>query len=123
MAIEYLYWAIVTEMGLLNDSEIAEGIADEWELYSPELLAEVDVLVHALINTAAYGIPLQAPDGQYCPTVLAHSELPMQERRLIGAFDLSGREVDLERVRPDAYRLLIGQFSDGSRSLIQHGNR
>ena len=123
MAIEYLYWATVTEMGLLNDSEIAEGIADEWELYSPELLAEVDVLVHALITTAAYGIPLQAPDGQYCPTVLAHSELPIQERRLIGAFDLSGREVDLERVRPDAYRLLIGQFSDGSRRLIQHGNR
>lgn len=123
MAIEYLYWATVTEMGLLNDSETAEGIADEWELYSPELLADVDVLVHALITTPAYGIPLQAPDGQYCPTALAHAERPAQERRLIGALDLSGRAVDLERVRSGAYRLLLGQFSDGSRSLIQAGNK
>ena len=67
MAIEYLYWAIVTMMGILNDSSTARGIANEWELYSPELLESKDARVHALITDAAYGIPLLAPDGNYCP--------------------------------------------------------
>ena len=67
MAIEYLYWAIVTMMGILNDSSTARGIADEWELYSPELLESKDARVHSLITDAVYGIPLLAPDGNYCP--------------------------------------------------------
>jgi len=67
MAIEYLYWAIVSKMGILNDSSTARGIADEWELYSPELLESEDTRIYALITDAAYRIPLLAPDGNYCP--------------------------------------------------------
>ena len=67
MAIEYLYWAIVSKMGILNDSMTARGIADEWELYSPELLESKDTRIDALITDAAYRIPLLAPDGNYCP--------------------------------------------------------
>jgi hypothetical protein len=67
MAIEYLYWALVTQMGILDDVQTAEGIADEWELYSPELLEEIDGLIYQLIMDEQYQLPLQAPDGNYCP--------------------------------------------------------
>ena len=93
MAIEYLYWAIVTEMGILNDATTAEGIADEWELPSPELLEATDLRVHALINDPAYMIPLVAPDGNYCPEAVdvvgAHGTAP----KLIEVLNLLGQQV------------------------------
>ena len=69
MAIEYLYWASVTEMGLLDDAETAAGIADEWAWHSPEGLRQGDALVHAIITDRGLGLPLRAPDGEYCPSV------------------------------------------------------
>ncbi|HCZ08405.1 MAG TPA: hypothetical protein DHV07_04710 [Flavobacteriales bacterium] len=67
MAIEYLYWATVTEMGLLNDPRIAEGIADEWQWTTAEGLQSGDVLVHALLHDERFNLPICAPDGRYCP--------------------------------------------------------
>ena len=67
MAIEYLYWATVTHMGLLDDPWIAASIADEWTLTTPEMLEQTDVRIHTLLTDARLGLPLKAPDGQYCP--------------------------------------------------------
>jgi hypothetical protein len=67
MAVEYLYWVTVTQMGLLDDPETAEGIADEWACTSPDELLLCDPLAHALVHDGRLGLPLLAPDGRYCP--------------------------------------------------------
>ena len=65
MAIEYMYWAQVSNMGILNDTETCDGIANEWEPCSKELLESVDVLIYALIADPQYHLPQHAPDGKY----------------------------------------------------------
>jgi hypothetical protein len=67
MAIEYLYWCIVTDMGILSDDQTCAGIANEWEPCTPELFEEVDTLMFSLINNIDYLLPQLAPDGNYCP--------------------------------------------------------
>jgi len=67
MAIEYMYWAIVSNMGILNQPETCNGIANEWEPCSPELFQNTDELMYALITNPEYLLPNNAPDGNYCP--------------------------------------------------------
>ena len=67
MAIEYLYWCIVTDMGILDDIQTCNGIANEWEPCTPELFESTDLMMHALINNADFKLPQLAPDGNYCP--------------------------------------------------------
>ena len=67
MAIEYIYWAQVSLMGILDDPQTCTGIANEWELCSPSLLQEGDVLIHALLTDPAQPLPQLAPDGVYAP--------------------------------------------------------
>ena len=66
MAIEYLYWCIVTDMGILDDIQTCNGIANEWEPCTPELFEETDVLMYALVNNSDLKLPQNAPDGNYC---------------------------------------------------------
>lgn len=110
MAIEYLYWALVTQMGILNDMQTAEGIADEWELYSPELLEEIDELIYALITDEQYQLPLQAPDGNYCPDEvgLLGDMSTLEDVHVIRIVDLMGRDA---QAAPGLMRLFI--YSDG----------
>ena len=65
MAIEYIYWAQVSNMGILNDSETCEGIADEWELCSSDLVRSGDPLVYDILTDSAQPLPQVAPDGEY----------------------------------------------------------
>jgi hypothetical protein len=67
MMIEYMYWAIVSNMGILDDTQTCSGIANEWEPCSPELFESMDVLMYALITDPQYLLPMLAPDGNYCP--------------------------------------------------------
>jgi len=73
MAIEYLYWCIATDMGVLNSPAICAEIEEEWEPCSPELFESVDVMMHSIINNPAYKLPQHAPNGIYCPT----SDVPL----------------------------------------------
>lgn len=123
MAIEYLYWATVTEMGILNDVETAEGIADEWELYSPALLESTDVLVHALITDTQYQLPLQAPDGQYCPTQVDVMNEGQIDPVLIEVLDLSGKVVSMAVFEGSPNRLFICRYSDGTSRQEMGGRR
>jgi hypothetical protein len=68
MAIEYIYWAQVSNMGILDDPQTCSGIANEWELCSKELLEEGDVLIYALITDPNQPLPQLAPDGEYTPS-------------------------------------------------------
>ena len=69
MAIEYLYWCIATDMGVLNTPEICAAIEEEWEPCSPELFENTDALMHSIVNNPAYKLPQLAPNGIYCPIV------------------------------------------------------
>lgn len=69
MAVEYLYWCIVSHMGILDDVQTCNGIDNEWELCTPELFMEIDTSMYNLITDAQYLIPQLAPDGNYCPSV------------------------------------------------------
>ena len=67
MAIEYMYWAQVSWMGLLSETEICTGISNEWELCTPQLFEEYDTAMHSIITSAQYTLPQVAPDGVYHP--------------------------------------------------------
>ena len=67
MAIEYLYWCIVSHMGILDDVQTCNGIDNEWELCTPELFESTDVIMYGLITNPEFKIPQLAPDGNYCP--------------------------------------------------------
>ena len=67
MAIEYLYWAQVSNMGILDDPQTCSGIANEWEPCSRALLESMDALMFALITDSQYKLPQLAPDGRYEP--------------------------------------------------------
>lgn len=75
IAIEYMYWAIVSNMGILNDASTCSGIANEWEPCSPELFQTMDALMYALITDPQYILPQNAPDGNYCPEGVGISDL------------------------------------------------
>jgi len=91
MAIEYIYWAQVSNMGILDDAQTASGIANEWEPYNATLLQSMDVLMYALITDPAYKLPLLAPDGNYCPNTTSISEINTN-KKLLNIIDVLGRE-------------------------------
>ena len=90
MMIEYMYWASVSNMGILDDAQTAAGIANEWEPFSATLLQSMDILMYALITDVQYKLPQLAPDGNYCPTPSAINEIHT-ERKLIKIIDALGR--------------------------------
>ena len=73
MMIEYMYWAVVSYMGILDDPQTAAGIANEWEPYNDSLLQYIDVLMHQLITDPTYKLPLSAPDGNYCVNTITYN--------------------------------------------------
>ena len=67
MAMEYLYWCIVSDMGILDNTQTCNGIYNEWELCTPELFYSTDISMHEIVNHPDYKLPQIAPDGNYCP--------------------------------------------------------
>jgi len=67
MAIEYLYWCIVSYMGILDDMQTCNGIANEWEPCTPELFEQTDIIMHSVVSDLNNNLPQLAPDGNYCP--------------------------------------------------------
>ena len=92
MMIEYMYWAIVSYMGILDDTQTAQGIANEWEPYNDTLLQSMDVLMYTLITDPAYKLPLLAPNGNYCPSATFISEIP-KVKGLVKITDILGRRI------------------------------
>ena len=90
MSMEYLYWCIVTNMGLLDNNMICWGIYDEWELCSPEEFENTDILMHAIITNPEYKIPQLAPDGNYCSSNSLLKERNFK-KLLLKTTDLLGR--------------------------------
>ena len=91
MAIEYMYWAIVSYMGVLDNPQTAQGINNEWEPYNATLLQIQDILMYALITNLQYKLPLLAPDGNYCPSSTYIPEIK-KPKKLVGITNVLGRE-------------------------------
>jgi len=91
MMIEYMYWAIVSYMGILDDAQTAQGISNEWEPYNATLLQSTDILMYALITDTQYKLPLLAPDGNYCPNASSVSEINTN-KQILRITDILGRE-------------------------------
>ena len=93
MAMEYFYWCIVANMGLLDNSMVCSGIYNEWELCSPEDFSAIDILMHAIIVNPEYNIPQLAPDGNYC---INSNNLNSEKlsKKLIQKRSLLGKEID-----------------------------
>ena len=102
MMIEYMYWSIVSYMGILNDPQTAQGIANEWEAYNATLLQSIDVLMYDLITDPQYKLPLSAPDGNYCPNTNSIQEINTN-RILVNIRDLLGRETKVNINQPLLY--------------------
>ncbi len=108
MIIEYMYWALVSNMGILDDPQTASGIANEWEAYNTTLLQSMDVLMYALITDAQYKLPQLAPDGNYCPNTTSISEIK-KNKKLLYIIDVLGKETPYRRNTP-----LFYFYDDGS---------
>jgi len=102
MAIEYIYWAQVSNMGILDDPQTASGIANEWEPYNATLLQSMDVLMYQLITDPQYKLPQLAPDGNYCPSATSVSGIN-KNKKLVKITDILGREVEEKRNTPLFY--------------------
>ena len=101
MAIEYMYWAIVSYMGILDDPQTAQGIANEWQPYNAALLQAMDVLMYNLITDPTYKLPLLAPNGNYCPSGTSVVEINTT-KKIVRITDVLGRETK-ERNQPLFY--------------------
>jgi len=71
MAMEYLYWCIVSYMGILDDTQTCNGIDNEWELCKPEHFESTDVAMYTILTNPQYKLPQLAPNGNYCPSNVA----------------------------------------------------
>jgi len=112
MAIEYLYWCIVSNMGLLDNDFICNGISDEWEICTQQDFQNTDLLMYAIITEPAYYIPQLPPDGNYC---IENSELKYSkssENQKIQSFDILGRPVGSNQKG-----LILELFNDGKVKL------
>jgi len=67
MAVEYLYWATTTRLGMQSDPQRCQWIANEWELCDAAALQSTDTQIWALLTDPAYAMPTVAPDGVYAP--------------------------------------------------------
>ena len=108
MGIEYLYWCIVTDMGILNDIQTCNGIANEWEPCSPELFESIDIAMYAIVNNPQYKLPQLAPDGNYCP-----SESVLGDLNLDGGINIQDVILMVNLVLDNEYNL-SGDFNSDS---------
>jgi hypothetical protein len=138
MAIEYLYWMLVTNMGILNDTPTCNGIANEWEPCSPALLQSMDVLGHALITNPTYKLPQNAPDGNYCPASLSVPEnslnglkiypnpsnevLFVEGDGLITIMDSVGKQILSKQINAESKMIDVSSFAKGSYTIFLNGN-
>lgn len=65
MAIEYVYWALTTQLGAQAEPERCEWISNEWRPCTPAQLAETDAAVVALLTDPRFSVPTRLPDGTY----------------------------------------------------------
>jgi len=64
-ASEYIYWALTSILGAQESPRRRREIADEWRLYSRELVRTRDPNIYRLLTDLRYRFPSVLPDGTY----------------------------------------------------------
>ena len=113
MAIEYLYWCIVSNMGLLDNDFICNGISDEWELCTQQDFQNTDLLMYSILTEPEYYIPQSAPDGSYCIESSELYNVTIIKNQKVKLFDILGRQVNTNQKG-----LILELFNDGNVELI-----
>lgn len=134
MAIEYMYWSIVSHMGILDDPSTCNGIANEWEPCSPSLFQSTDVLMYNLITDPQYLLPQLAPDGNYCPQGMSTIDLKKDSFKLYpnpgkgeyfflnsykknlnySIFDTIGRKIETNYISKNSNFLNLTHLNEGA---------
>ena len=134
MAIEYMYWSIVSHMGILNDVSTCNGIANEWEPCSPSLFQSTDILMYNLITDPQYLLPQLAPDGNYCPQGMSTLDLnqklinlypnpgkgqfyfsqPLEKKMSYIIYDTIGRRIESNALAKHTSSLNLTQLNKGA---------
>ncbi len=65
MVTEYIYWALTSHLGA--QEQRCDDIAIEWELCTPDQLAETDTAIVELLTNPDYKFATLLPDGSYEP--------------------------------------------------------
>ncbi len=112
MAMEYLYWSIVANMGLLDNNMVCNGISDEWELCTQEDFQNIDVNMFAILLNPDFKIPQMAPDGNYCVEQSSIFNDFKDNKHVIKSFDILGRPVNSNQKG-----LVLELFYDGKIKL------
>ncbi len=65
--IEYFYWGLVTNLGLLGETSAGacDAFAEEWTLCTKAEFQETDTLLFSILTDPTYSLPTVAPDGVY----------------------------------------------------------
>jgi hypothetical protein len=77
MITEYVYWALTSILGTQDYPGRAEALRNEWELNTRNLVKARDPDVYALLTDPQYKLPTQAPDGDYRPSALPSTDVPL----------------------------------------------
>jgi len=77
MIAEYIYWALTSILGTQDYEGRARHIGREWELNTAELVRTRDPDVYALLTDPQYKLPTRAPDGNYSPSALPTTVIPL----------------------------------------------
>ena len=72
---EYVYWSITSILGAQDYPWRAKEIADEWELYSSDLVQKHDPAIWAIMNNPMWNIATVLPDGSYEPSAPCPADL------------------------------------------------
>jgi hypothetical protein len=64
---EYIYWGLSTKMGAQNYTGRCIEIANEWTLCTAVQFQIGDTVLYNLLNNSLYKMPVNMPDGNYCP--------------------------------------------------------
>jgi hypothetical protein len=77
MITEYFYWALTSILGTQDYEGRSDALKNEWELNTRKLVKSGDPNIYALLTDPQYKLPTRAPDGDYNPSALTATLIPL----------------------------------------------
>jgi hypothetical protein len=72
---EYIYWGLSSLMGAQDYPGRCSEISNEWTLCTPSQFQNGDLALYNLLIDPQYKMPINRPDGNYCPLSNGLSEI------------------------------------------------
>jgi len=71
MVTEYFYWGLTSLLGMQDYGNRCANISNEWEACTTNQFQMIDLALYKLLIDPKYKLPINAPDGNYCPSKTA----------------------------------------------------